>query len=317
MTYCVLISSRTFGPYCPEAVQRLRDADCELIPNEMGRGFTEQEIRERICDIDALIAGSEPLTASVLEAANRLKIIARHGVGFENVDLVAAKARGIPVALAGGTISESVADMAMALLLALARHIPQSNASVHQGHWKNIVGVELRGKTLGIIGLGQIGKEVCQRARGFGMSLVAYDPYHDEQFAQTWGVRYLALEELLATSDFISLHTLVTPETRHIINTNTLTLMKSGAYLINTARGELIDEKALTEALRNKRIAGAACDVFEHEPPTNSELLTLDNFIATPHSASQTYEGLRRCGEVTAENVLLALAGKAPRFQIA
>src|SRR5581483_17694 len=147
--------------------------------------------------------------------------------------------------LASGTITDSVADMAMALLLALARRIPQGDASVRQGQWKNIVGVELRGKTLGIVGLGQIGKEVCHRAQGFGMSVVAYDLYQDEHFARSWGVRYLPLEELLATADFVSLHASVTAQARHLINADSLARMKAGAYLINTARGELVDEEAL------------------------------------------------------------------------
>ncbi|HZR39940.1 MAG TPA: phosphoglycerate dehydrogenase [Ktedonobacteraceae bacterium] len=316
MLYRVLISSRAFGPHCPEAVQRLREADCEVIPNELGRGFTEQEILERIRDVDALIAGTEPLTARVLEVANRLKVIARHGVGFENVDLAAARARGIPVALASGTITDSVADMAMALLLALARRIPQGDASVRQGQWKNIVGVELRGKTLGIVGLGQIGKEVCHRAQGFGMSVVAYDLYQDEHFARSWGVRYLPLEELLATADFVSLHASVTAQARHLINADSLARMKAGAYLINTARGELVDEEALAQALREGRLGGAASDVFVKEPPSENPLLALDNFIAAPHSAGQTHEGLRRMGEVTVENVLRVLAGQPPLFQI-
>ena len=313
----VLITSRSFGPNCPDALERMRAAGCILLPNELGRAPTEAELIARIRDVDALIAGTEPITAAVLAAADRLKVIARHGVGYENIDLEAARACGIVVAVAGDAIADSVADMALALMLALARRLSQGDRAVRSGAWPRLVGVEMRGKTLGIIGLGQIGRQVCRRAKGFGMQVVAYDPYPDERFARSWGVRYLPLDELLARADFVSLHAPVTPETRHLINPTTLAQMKPGAYLINTSRGELVDEAALAAALRQGRLAGAASDVFAREPPGDNPLLTLENFIATPHSAGQTEDGLRRMGEITAENVLRVLAGAAPLFQVA
>lgn len=271
---------------------------------------------ERIVDVDVLISGTEPVTARVLNAANRLKVIAKHGVGYENIDLAAAQARGIPVAIAGDAIAESVADMTLALLLALARQIPQGDRSVRQGLWPRMVGVELPDKTLGIIGLGQIGKAVCRRAKGFGLHLVAYDLYPEEHFAQSWGVRYVSLDELLATADFVSLHAPVTPGTRHMINAASLAQMKPDAYLVNTAREELIDEAALAVALQQGTLAGAASDVFTKEPPGDSPLLKFDNFIAMPHSAGQTDDGLRKMGEITAENALRVLAGGVPLFPV-
>lgn len=316
-SYRVLIASRSFGPNCPEALERMRAAGCELIPNDLGRSPTEAELLERITDVDVLISGAEPVTQAVLQAANRLKVISKHGVGYENIDLEAAKARGIPVAIAGGTVADSVADMALALLLALARRIPEGDRAVRGGKWPRTVGVELRGKTLGIVGLGQIGKEVCRRAKGFGLNVVAYDPYPDERFAASWGVRYLALDELLALSDFVSLHSPVTDATRRMIDAAALARMQPGAYLVNTARGELVDEQALAEALRTGQIAGAASDVFTQEPPGPNPLLELDNFIAAPHSASQTHDALRKMGEVTAENALRVLAGAEPLFRVA
>lgn len=315
-TYKVLIASRSFGPNCPEALERMRAAGCELIPNKPGRAPTEQELLERIGDIDVLISGTEPVTARVLAAAPRLKVIAKHGVGYENIDLEAAKARGIPVALVGGAIVDSVADMTMALLLALARQIPQGDSSVRQGQWRRMVGIELRDKILGIVGLGQIGKGVCRRARGFGLQVIAYDVYQDEQFAKSWGVRYVPFDKLVATADFITLHAPVTGDSRHLIDAARLQQMKQSAFLINTARGELVDEEALFVALQQKRLTGAASDVFQREPPGENPLLQLDNFIATPHSAGQTQDGLRRMGEITAENALRVLAGEKPLFQI-
>lgn len=316
-TYRVLVASRSFGPHCPGAVERMRAAGCELIPNDLGRAPTEDELLERIADIDALISGTEPVTARVLEAAQRLKVISKHGVGYENIDLEAASARGVPVAIAGGAIADSVADMALALLLALVRHIPQGDRAVRDGAWPRMVGMELRGKTLGIVGMGQIGKEVCKRAKGFGLDVIAYDLYPDERFAGSWGVRYLPLHELLCSADIVSLHAPVTSQTRHLINADTLAMLKAGAYLINTARGEVVDEAALAEALRSGRLAGAASDVFTTEPPGDHPLLRLDNFIAAPHSAGQTVDGLRRMGEITADNALRVLAGGEPLYRVA
>ncbi len=315
--YRVLVASRSFGPNCPAAVERMRAAGCELIPNEWGRAPTEAELQARIGDIDVLISGTEPVTERVLQAAPRLKVISKHGVGYENIDLEAARRREIPVALAQGAISDAVADMAMALLLALARRVPESDRAVKAGRWPKMVGMELRGRTLGIVGLGQIGKGLARRARGFGMNLAAYEPFPDELFARSWGVVLLPLAELLATADAVSLHVPVTPETRHLIDAGRLATMKAGAILINTARGELVDEAALFEALRSGHLAGAASDVFVNEPPGANRLLELDTFVATPHSAGQTDRGLREMGEITAENALRVLRGEEPLFRIA
>jgi D-3-phosphoglycerate dehydrogenase len=315
-TYRVLVASRSFGPNCPDAVERMKEAGCELIPNDLGRAPTEEELLERVGNIDVLISGTEPVTERVLAAASNLKVISKHGVGYENIDLEAAKAHGIPVAVVGGAIVDSVADMALALLLAAARKIPQGNTSVRDGKWKRMVGVELREKTIGIVGLGQIGKGVCRRAKGFGMHVLAFDVYQDEQFAKNWNVHYVTMEELLANSDFVSLHAPVSPETRYLISKETLQRMKPTAFLINTSRGELVDEEALATALREGKLAGAASDVFQKEPPGDNPLLKLNNFIASPHSAGQTEDGLRRMGEIAAENALRVLAGQKPLYQV-
>lgn len=313
----VLIASRSFGPNCPQAIERLKDAGAELIANPWGRSPNEDELAAAMDGIDVLVSGTEPVTERVLARAPALKLIAKHGVGFENIDLAAAKARGVPVVIAGGAIVDSVADMAFALLLACARQVPQGDRAVRAGGWPRMVGVELRDKTLSVIGLGQIGREVAMRAKAFGMNLVAFDVYPNERFAQDYGVRYLPLREALAAGDFISLHAPVTSESRHMIDAAALALMKPSAYLINTARGELVDEAALAEALRSGRIAGAASDVFEREPPGEHPLLALDNFIAAPHSAGQTSDGLRKLGEVTADNIIRLMRGEALLFRIA
>jgi len=312
----VLVASRSFGRNCPDVLDAMRDFGCVFLPNDLDRAPTEDELIARIGDAQVLISGTEPVTARVLDAAPNLRVISKHGVGYENVDLDAARTRGIPVAIAGGAITDSVADMALALLLALARQIPQGDASVHVGQWKRFVGPEMRGKTLGIVGLGQIGKGIARRAKGFGLRLIATDAFPDEAFAASWGVEYAPLEDLLTRSDFVSLHAPVTPETKGLIGAARLALMKPSALLINTARGELVDEAALYESLRSGRLGGVATDVFVQEPPGDSPLLTLPNFLATPHSAGQTPEGLRRMGEITAENALRVLRGEKPLYSV-
>src|SRR5581483_7485003 len=316
-TFNILVASRSFGKNCPEVLEAMQATGCVFLPNDLDRAPTEEELIARIGAADALISGTEPVTARVLDAAPKLKVISKHGVGYENIDLNAAKARGIPVAIAGGAIADSVADLAMGLLLALARQIPQGSASVKAGAWQRFVGPELRDKTLGIVGLGQIGKGLCRRAKGFGMRIVAHDAYPDTAFAASWGVTYLTLDALLAQADFVSLHAPVTPETRQLIGAAQLARMKPTAYLINTARGELVDEAALYAALKEGGIAGAAADVFATEPPGDSPLLTLENFLAMPHCGGQTPEGLRRMGEITAENALRVLRGEEPLYRVA
>ena len=313
----VLIASRSFGKSSPEVFERLEEAGVEIVPNPHERAPSEDEMIELIGGVDVLISGTEPVTARVLAAAKQLKGISKHGVGYENIDLVAAKARGIPVAVAGGTITNSVADMAMALLLGLARRVPFGDRAVKGGRWGRVVGVELAGKTLGIVGMGQIGKAVCRRAKAFEMQVTAFDTYPDEAFAAQYGVTYVNLDELLVQSDFITLHAPGGADTREIINRETLAKMKPTAFLINTARGELVDEGALYIALKRNQIGGAASDVFIDEPPGQNPLFELDNFIAFPHSAGQTQEGLRAMGQVTCDNTLRMLRGEEPQFRVA
>ena len=314
--YRVLIASRSFGKATPDVFDRLKGLGAEVVLNPLERAPTEADMVALIKDVDVLISGTEPVNARVFEAANKLKGIAKHGVGYENIDLAAAKNRNIPVAIAGGTITNSVADMTMALLLALARKIPLGDRAVKEGRWPRAVGVELKGKQLGIVGLGQIGKAVCRRAKGFEMEVIACDTYHDSDFAAQWQVQYVELDILLKTADFVSLHAPGGAETRRLIDSNRLALMKPTAYLINTARGELVDEGALFEALKHDRLAGAALDVFEVEPPGANPLFGLDNFIAAPHSAGQTNEGLRAMGEITCDNAMKMLKGQEPLFRV-
>ena len=311
----ILVASRSFGPNCPDAVAALQAAGCEVVW-AFDKKPTEDELVAVAPAYDAIISGTERLSARVLDACPRLKVISKHGVGTENIDLVHAKKRGIPVAIAAGAINDSVADHTWALLLALARQVVASHNDILAGGWKRFVGLELSGHTLGIIGFGQIGKAVCSRAAGFGLKVVAHDVFRDEMFAREHGVEYLERDALLTRSDFVSLHCNVTPENRGLVNAAFLGRMKRTALLINASRGELVDEPALAAALHAGTIAGAATDVFFQEPPRASPLLGAPNLIATAHLAGQTEAGLRKMGEITAENALRVLQGRPPLFQV-
>ena len=311
----ILVASRSFGPNCPDAVAALKAAGCEVVW-AFEKKPSEEELLAVAPAYDAIISGTERLSARVLDACPRLRVISKHGVGIENIDVAHAKSRGIAVCVAGNAIDDSVADMTWALLLALARNVVASHADIAAGKWSRFVGAELRGRTLGIIGLGHIGKAVAQRARGFGVQLIAHDLARDDAFAREWGLAYVSREELLARSDFVSLHLSVTPRTRNLVDATFLRAMKPTALLINTARGELVDEDALFAALRERVIGGAATDVFRKEPPGPSPLLALPNFVATAHLGGQTDAGLRKMGEIAAENVLRVLRHEAPLHQV-
>jgi D-3-phosphoglycerate dehydrogenase len=258
-----------------------------------------------IADADGLIVRSATrVTAELLDKATRLRVVGRAGVGVDNVDMDAATRRGVLVMNTPGGNAVSVAEHTFALMLALARSVPQSNAAIHAGRWeKSSTGMELRGKTLGLVGLGRVGTEVARRARALEMKVLAYDPYVTQAAARELDVELIPLEDLLRRSDVISLHTALSPATEKIINAETLAKMKRGARLINCARGELIDESALAEALRSGHLAGAAVDTFAQEPPKNSPLIGLPNLIATPHIAGSTAEAQEEVGTLIAQQV--------------
>ena len=305
-----------FGQYSEDVLDELMAAGCELIRADRPPGAGEDDLIARIGEAEVVVVGTERVSERVLAAAPRLRLVARHGIGYENVDVAAARARGIQVGVVHGAMAPAVADLAMALLLASVRKIPQGNALVKSGGWRAFDGPELPGKVLGIVGLGLIGREVRRRAKGFDLRVVAYDPMQDAEYAAEWDVTYMPLDDLLAQADFVTLHAPVTPATRGLIGAAELARMKPTAYLINTARGALVDEAALYEALRDGRIAGAASDVFVKEPPGENLLLTLDNFLAMPHCGSRTPESIRRMTQTTAQNILRVLAGEEPLFPI-
>ncbi|MCL6548608.1 MAG: phosphoglycerate dehydrogenase [Alicyclobacillus sp.] len=257
-------------------------------------GMAEAELIREIAEADALIVRSQTkVTAAVIEAAKNLKVIGRAGVGVDNIDVTAATKRGIIVINAPDGNTISAAEHTFAMLISMARKIPQADASIRAKRWdrKSFVGVELRGKTLAVLGLGRIGTEVAKRAQAFGMRVVGYDPFVTEERASRLGIQKLPLEQAIAEGDFITVHTPLTKETRHLLNADAFRRMKDGVRIVNCARGGIIDEQALCDALHTGKVAGAALDVFEQEPlAPDHPLLSAPNVIMTPHLGASTVE---------------------------
>ncbi|RJS88916.1 hypothetical protein CW700_06105 [Candidatus Bathyarchaeota archaeon] len=302
-------------PIHPDGIDLLR-RECEVV--ELPPGADEGDLLSQGLEADALITrGWIRVTREFLEAAHRLKVVAVHGVGTDHVDLEAAAEHEVLVFNTPTALTESVAEMTVALILSLLRRVVAADGAVRRGEWErkysDLVGVELMGKTVGILGLGRIGSAVARRLKGFDVNLLYYDKVERREVEEELGIRRVGLEELLSTSDIITLHVPLTPETHHMISSREFDLMKEGAYLVNLARGRVIDEEALTEALRSGKLAGAALDVFEEEPPRrDNPLLSLENVILTPHIGASTREAMRRMAIQSAEGVLTALRGGIP-----
>jgi D-3-phosphoglycerate dehydrogenase len=293
--------------------ERIAEAGVELLRERFDVDVDpDGDLTETIADYDAIIVRSATqVTADLIERAERLKVIGRAGVGVDNVDLAAASKRGIVVANAPQSTVISAAEHTIGLLLALSRQIPQAHAALKEGRWERsrFAGLELADKTLGLAGFGRIGQQVARRGRGLEMRVLAFDPYvAPDRFSDLGARRAGSLDELLRESDFLSLHLALTGETRGLIGPEQLARMKDGARLVNAARGELVDEAALVEALRSGKIAGAALDVFSEEPYTGP-LLELPNVVVTPHLAASTQEAQDRAGVIVAEQVAAALEG--------
>ena len=275
--------------------------------------ITPEQIKEKIGIFDIVIVRSRTkLTKEMIEKADKCKIIARVGVGLDNIDVDAAKTKGIRVINAVEGAMNAVAELVLGLMLSLAREIPRADREIRNGKWlkKELMGTELSGKYLGIVGLGNIGKKLAKHARALNMNIIGYDvvPIADE-FVREVGLIKTDLDTLLSSADYISFHVPFTNDTHHLVNSQSLGKMKKTTYLINTSRGEIIDEDALYDALKNGKIAGAALDVFEKEPATGNKLATLPNVICTPHMGAQTKEAQTLAANVIAEKIIMILRG--------
>jgi phosphoglycerate dehydrogenase-like enzyme len=293
----VAVTPRSFRQTEGRHLERLRAVLDVRFP-DLDRPLDEDEMVELVRGCDGLIVGVDPVTARVLEAGP-LRVVVKYGSGLDNIDVEAAEALGACVSSTPGANARSVAELAVALLLALARNVALHDRGVRGGSWKRLTGIELAGKRLGIVGYGAIGRDVARIAQGLGMEVVAHDPFVDDA-----DVPLVPLEELLVTSDAVSLHLPLTPETRGIVAREELAAMKPTAFLLNTARGGLVDEGALVDALRSGRLAGAALDGFEEEPLGDSPLCGLDNVVLSPHAGAATHEAVLRTAARAVDQLL-------------
>lgn len=310
----VLVSSRSFGSVSEVGIKLLKEEGLDVrrvAPEE--RPLTGEKLVQIVAreDPEVVICGAEAITDKVLNAGPQLFMIMKHGVGVDNIDVEAATAHKIVVANAPGTNTEAVADLTIAMMLALLRGVCQAVQSTRAGGWDRYVGHELGALSVGVVGTGKIGLSVIRRLQGFGSSVLAYDVVQNEDLIGQPNFRYVSLEHLLRHSDIVTLHAPLVVGTRQLIGRDELALMKRTAYLVNLARGELVDEEALCEFLREKRIAGAAVDVYAVEPPQSSPILKLDNVLATPHIAAYSYESMDRMDLVCAQTIIETLQGRA------
>jgi D-3-phosphoglycerate dehydrogenase len=295
------------------AIESLKN-DFEVIENH----YSPSELLDKISDFDAIIVRSATkVTKEVILKGNKLKVIGRAGVGVDNIDVKTATEKNIYVVNSPRASTVTVAEMAMGYMLALARKLVDATNKTKNGEWpkKQLMGTELFGKILGFVGCGRIGSEVVERAKAFGMECLVYDPYlPPEVFTKIGAKRITNLDDLFQVSDFITVHALLTEETRGMIGIKEFKLMKSSAFIINCARGGIINEDDLYDALKENKIAGAALDVFEIEPAKENKLFSLENLYVSPHIGASTKEAQERAGQITAEQVRLVLTGKQPEF---
>lgn len=288
-----------------------------VIPPAGTRVFEEDHLISLLQDCDAVVAGSEPYTRKVISSLPKLRVIARRGVGFDAVDLQAADDHNVAVATTPGVLDESVAEHTVAMLLACSRGFPALDKQVREGRWARVPYARVSGKTLGIVGLGRIGQAVVPKAVGLGLKVIAYDPFPNTEFGKKWNIEFTSLDELWARSEFISLHLAMSPESFNLINKSTIAKMKQGAIVINTGRGQLINEDDLCEALKSGRLGAAGLDVFHQEPlPVSSPLVKLDNVLLSGHVAGLDLESNHDIAVRFAENIITLHNGGWPAESI-
>ena len=311
----ILVTPTSYGCHDPKLRSQLEVTVGEVVYNMTGRPLTSTEMRAHLPGCDGLIAGLDTIDRSALEAADRLKVIARYGVGVERVDLEAARSTGVRVTNTPGANSVSVAELTIGLMIALARQIPSAVELTRVGEWRRISGVALENKTVGLIGFGAVGRQVARRLQAFDCQIIAYDPFVTS--ADSCDVELLPQDEVVRQADFLSLHVPVAEETRCMVNEQFLAQMKPGSFLVNTARGELIDERALLQALQDDHLAGAALDCFSVEPPErDNPLLALPQVILTPHTGAHTDGAINAMGWMALRDCLAVLRGQQPAYPV-
>jgi len=303
----------------PQAGLDLLMKECEVFVNKEDRVLSKGEIIERLKGMDGMVCLlTDAIDGEIMDAEPNLKVISNYAVGFNNIDVDAATERGIPVTNTPGVLTETTADFAWALLMAIARRVVEADKFTREGKFKGwrpqlLLGSDVYGKTIGIVGMGRIGQAMARRARGFDMNILYYDEYRpDPEVEKELGLTYVPFDELLQKADYVSIHVPLMESTHHLIGERELKLMKKTAYLINSARGPIVDEKALVKALQEKEIAGAGLDVFEDEPELAPGLAELDNVVIAPHIASATVETRSKMATMAAEGCLSVLKGEKP-----
>ena len=314
----ILITSTSYGQKDKTPLELLQSKGYEITWNETGKPLSASDLIGKLNGCTGVVAGLDHFTAEVFENVNDLKVVARYGVGLDRVDLDAAKKKGVIVTNTPTANSDSVADLAVGLMLAAARHLVEGHRQTMEGGWPKLFGVSLFRKTVGLVGLGRIGARVAQRVQGFECRTLVYDPYIDGETAARYNCQKVdTLEMLLSESDFVSLHSPASPATNQMINRQTLSLMKPTAILVNTARGELINEADLCDALKNKIIGGAGLDAHAAEPPQTEDYRDVPNFVITPHMGAYTTEALYNMAMDSTNDLIAVLEGREPLYRIA
>ncbi len=309
----VLVTPASFGTGDSHIKNFLAETVGEVVYNQTGKPLQAAELLKMINGFDGYIAGLDQITAEVIEAAGDLQVIARYGVGVDRVDIKKATERGIIVTNTPGANAAAVAELTLTFILLLARQVHQADRLTHAGQWPRVNAPGLRGRTVGLIGFGAIGKEAAKKLKGFDVNLLVFDPYVSKDTALTFGANQVDLDELLAASDFVSLHAPLTPDTSAMADASFFNKMKKGAFLINTARGELVDDAAFEEALKSGKLAGAAVDVFSEEPPAKDNyLFNYPQVVVTPHMSSHTADAVNQMGWMALNNCLAVLKGEEP-----
>jgi len=313
----VLVTPTSYANHDPTLRTKLEAEVGEVVYNTTGKPLSSSQLQELVRGFDGFIAGVDAIDRAVIDAADRLRVISRYGVGVDNVDLAAAREKGIVVTNTPGANSASVAELTIGLLLSLARSIPTANAATKAGEWPRLRGLALEGKVVGLIGFGSIGKLVARRLTSFDCAILAFDPVPDSEYAESLGVQLCPRDEVIREAEFISLHCPLLPETREMIDAEFLSQMRSGAFLVNTSRGEMVDETALLGALESGHLRGAALDVFVKQPPgADHPLLALQQVIATPHTGSHTDGAANAMGWGALSDCLAVLRGDEPNHQV-
>lgn len=314
----ILVTPTSYAKNDPTLRSELEAEVSDVVYNTTGHPLSSSELLEMITGCNGYIAGLDDIDRNVIEAAHQLKVISRYGVGVDKVDLEAAKENGIVVTNTPGANSVSVAELTIGLIISLARMIPAASEATKIGEWPRMSGITLAGKVIGLLGFGSIGKNVARRLQGFDCMVIAYDPSYDSATGEDLGVQFRLRDEIIREADFISLHLPLASDTQGMVNAAFLRQMKPGAFLVNTSRGELIDEEGLLEALISGQLRGAALDVFAQQPPgTDNPLLTLPQVIATPHMGAHTDGATNAMGWAAMKDCLAVLRGEEPTYRVA